>query len=187
VLDLTPEEILMYWSLLSPSQKEAFIAEKLAQGGLLELEGIKLPRGSRWTTQDTVFDRFAGIYHAFERLRNHVEECLEREEWREASARLFGAKYDSLPELLRKTEEKSDDPVTRYIIFLCGLQIANRVKKSHPDFWTDNKIERRELERELSKIEAMEESLPLESTDEEFIAWYRQMFLKVIDQPVDVT
>ena len=53
----------------------------------------------------SMFDRFAGIYHAFGCLRRYIDDATEDGRAKEASARLLGAKYDSLPCLLEKTLE----------------------------------------------------------------------------------
>ncbi|MCH7549698.1 MAG: hypothetical protein IH969_09235, partial [Candidatus Krumholzibacteriota bacterium] len=181
LLDLTPEQILTYWSLLTASQKEAFIAERLAAEGKLDLEGIPVGRGNRYVAHDTIFDRFAGIYHAFERLYRHVEECIERGEYREAEARLFGAKYDSMPQLLQKTDEKTKDPIMRYIVFLCGQQIADRVRRKEPQLWRQWKTERKQLEEQLKKLRAIESAVPIVGEDrEKFLSWYRRMFLTMV-------
>jgi hypothetical protein len=69
LLTLTAEEILRYWSLLSAEQREAFIndrASDLAIGTEISLPAQKL-RG-----EETMFDRFAGIFHAFGRLEHHT-------------------------------------------------------------------------------------------------------------------
>lgn len=182
--ELTPEEILMYWSLLSQAQKEAFIMEKLAGDG--ELQGLKT-RTHRYRAQDTIFDRFAGVYHAFEQLYRHVTDCIDRDETRDAEARMFGAKYDSLPELLQKTLETNNDPVMRYIIFLCAKQVAARVRRHRRVFWKSHKKERERLDGLLAHLPALAEALPLDDADRaSFLKWYESMFVRMIRQPEEI-
>ena len=99
--DLTPEEIFEYWSLLTPEQRASFIEQIVGLG--VELEGLPLRVRARTTSQTTLFDRFAGVFHAFGCLRRHIEQAIEAGRLHEAEARLFGAKYDSLPMLLGKS------------------------------------------------------------------------------------
>ena len=176
LMSLTAEEILMYWSLLSPSQQAAFIEEKLAAE--VELQGIPGVRGHRYDTKNTLFDRFAGIYHAFEMLFKHSSEAIDSGHDREATARLFGAKYDSLPLLLEKTLEKVDsDPVMPYLTHLCAQQIHDRIRKRHPEFWKDHRKDARTLGKMLREIPRLRERLAIEDRDE-FLEWYEEMFLK---------
>ncbi|MCA9428700.1 MAG: hypothetical protein KC994_26720, partial [Candidatus Omnitrophica bacterium] len=113
VARLTPEEILEYWSLLSAEQKAAFIQKKLeAQESL---EGIQI--GYRKTPLDghTLFDRFAGLFHAFASLRRNIKESIDQGNHRNAVALLYGKKFDSLPTLLKeRLDDQDQDPVNCY-------------------------------------------------------------------------
>ncbi len=178
--ELTPEEILLYWSLLTPAQRESFIEEKLGQSA--QLEGM-VKRSERYQTRDTVFDRFAGVYHAFERLHRHVLECVQRNEIRDAEARLFGEKYDSLPQLLSKTLEQSDDSIMRYIVFLCARQICDRLQNDAPEFMAERTDSIQRLNHWLNRIPDLADALPLDEDDrQDFLAWYEPMFLGMIEQ-----
>ncbi len=183
---LTPEEILMYWSLLSPTQREQFLLDKLTTEDGLTLEGLQTNRGQRYLAHDTLFDRFAGIYHAFEQHKRHLLSSLEAGDLQEVEARLFGVKYDSLPELLRKTIEQQADPVTRYLVVLCGRQLADTIRKADGAFWRDRRVARKNLETQLDRLNELERQLPLDGSDRaEFLAWYRTAFLQEAALPVD--
>lgn len=184
LLTLTPEEILMYWSLLSPAQQEQFILEKLVADA--QLEGITVDRGNRYAVQDTIFDRFAGIYHAFGRLRGHVVDSIEDDHLREADARLFGAKYDSLPVLLEKVQGRRDqDPVVRYVTFLCAQQLRDEISSEYPDFWRRRLRDASRLDELLKEILVVRAQLDLSQDPEadEFLAWFESMFLRRVHQP----
>ena len=159
LMTLTPEEILMYWSLLSEAQKEAFLTAKLA--GEAQLQGLATS-SCQGVTGDTIFDCFAGIYHAFEQLYRHVMACLDRGEARHAATRLFGAKYDALPELLRKTLAQNEDPVMRYLIFLCARQLCDRIRTRDDRLWHQHPQPAQELKTLLNHIPALADALPLE-------------------------
>jgi len=98
---------------------------------------------------------------------------------------LFGAKFDSLPELLVKTlEPENDDAVMQYIVFLCGKQVAQRVQQLDREFWKRHHKQRRRLENLLAEISRLEAALPLDEHErEEFLKWYQEMFLTMIQQP----
>ncbi len=187
VSTLTPEEILMYWSLLSLAQQEYFIAEKLAKDG--NLEGLPTGKTNRYITSNTVFDRFAGVYHAFEQLLGHVNRAIVDGEYREAEARMFGAKYDSLPVLLEKTiDRQGGDPVMNYVTFLCAKQVLERAKKVHSDFFRDRRKDAKHLEKMLGHFGAVRAKLDLKDEEAEaFLDWYERMFLKEIRLPETAT
>ena len=126
-----------------------------------------------------MFDRFAGIYHAFGCLGRHVEEAIAGGREAEAETRLLGAKYDSLPSLLEKTAaEERGDPVTRYVTFLCGKQLSDTVASRHPAFRHDRRAAFDRLDQSLARIEGLRASLGLEASEaERFLAWYEEHFL----------
>jgi len=183
LISLTPEEILMFWSLLSPEQQEYFIAEKLTQEAMLQ--GISAGNSHRYIANDTIFDRFAGAYHAFEQLISHVNEAIADGRESEAKIRLFGAKYDSLPQLLEKTLSREDgDDVMAYITFLCARQTYNRVARKNPDFMKINRKEAMALNRLLKKSSMIRGRLSSQMADStKFLNWFEKMFLRMIKQP----
>ena len=123
---LTAEEILLYWSLFSPTQRQAFILERLWSDA--EVEGLQAGGGRQSSTGDTMFARFAGIFHAFAALRKRVDTALEEDRPTEAETWLYGAQCDSLPTLLDKaTEPDESDPVLAYLVLLCAKQLRHHV------------------------------------------------------------
>ena len=104
------------------AEQRAFFIEKHA-GRDSTLEGLPIDRHEKIDDTDSLFARFAGIFHAFGALGRHIEAAITEKNPRDAELRLCGAKYDSLPSLLEKTiEDSSWDPVVRYVTFLCAQQ-----------------------------------------------------------------
>ena len=175
---LTPEEILQYWSLLSESQRQAFLADRLETDEALlgfAKASARPPLGSI----RTVFDRFSGVFHAFERLSTWVDDKLARDQEAEVTARLFGEKYDSLPVLLRKVLEREDqDTVIAYVTFLSAKQVVARVQDKWPSYWVDQRQARLKLEHTLEELAKIRADLPLMDPDrEEFLTWYEKLFV----------
>jgi len=176
---LTPEEILRYWSLLTPEQRQAFIEQRLGAGAPPQ----GLPIGGRTdplVATDTLFDRFGGLFHAFNRLRETALEALAAQRYPEVDARLLGAKYDSLPVLLQGYLDRDDaDPVLVYVAFLCAQQLWNRVRKDHRDYLRERKRESRTLTALLDCIPDLRTAIPLDGDPRqtEFLEWYEEMFL----------
>ena len=180
-LDLTPEEILEYWSLLTAAQR-ADLIERLT---IAELEGLPTAPRSALRSRNTVFDRFSGVYHAFGCLLRHVEEALADHWEREAEARLLGAKYDSLPSLLQKTlEARESDAIVRYVTFLCAKQLREHLRKRHREFFSSRRQHVAHLDTLLDHLDEVRSDLPLQTADAdaEFIEWYEAAFLKAVTQ-----
>ena len=182
LISLTPEEILMYWSLLSPAQQEYFIMEKLAKEATLQ--GLAAGDSHRYVMSDTVFDRFAGVYHAFEQLIKHVTDGIASGREKEAESRMFGAKYDSLPLLLKKTISREDgDDVMNYITFLCANQAKKRIAKAHSEFMKAHRKDAKVLNDLLKQLPMIRKKLSPQITDStRFLDWYEKMFLRMIEQ-----
>ena len=183
LISLTAQEILMYWSLLSPEQQAYFLTEKLSKEA--SWQGIGGPIKNRHITSNTVFDRFAGVYHAFEKLIRFVSDAIAEGKEREAVARFFGAKYDSLPQLLEKTLSHEDcDDVMIYITFLCAKQAYKRVAQAYPEFMNTNQTNAHALNQLLKHLPVIRERLsPQMDNSAGFLEWYESMFLRMIQQP----
>ncbi len=185
---LTPEEILQYWSLLTPAQRVAFIEER--GGSEAAFEGLALPATTRLTEEPSMFSRFAGIYHAFECLARQIDEALAEGRVREAEARLLGAKLDSLPQLLDKSfdkaEQESDgDPVAAYVTFLAARQLLDQVRANHPGFLKERKAQVQALRDSLDRTRMLRKKLDCGPDSVVFLDWYETQFLRRVDRTRD--
>ena len=182
--ELTPEEILEYWSLLTAAQRAAFI-ERLTQDSL---EGLPTAIRDPLRSKDTLFDRYAGIYHAFGCLSRHVETAFKERREAEAEARLLGARYDSLPSLLEKTLARDDaDPIVRYVTLLCAKQLRDDLFGRYRPFFKTRKKGLAALDRLLAQLPDLKDALPLPDDDdrEAFLDWYESAFLRPARLPGD--
>jgi hypothetical protein len=174
--EITPEEILQWWSLLTQAQRAAFLEERAALGE--ELEGI--PLATRKIDREkltTVFDRFAGVYHAFGCLHRSIEDALKERRYRDAEARLVGAKHDSLPSLLAKLKKRTDaDPVLQYVTFLCAQQLTRALERTQKDFVRTLAGRTAELETLLEHVKELKAQLEAQNVPADFLEWYEQQF-----------
>ncbi len=178
LLSLTPEEILRFWSLLSPEQKQRFLEEKAVR--FLAEQGLVTVPTDIDDRPDSMFDRFAGIFHAFASLEKRVEEALDQGVEREAVYRLFGNKYDSLPNLIDKVlADDEGDLVNRYLTLLTARQLLRRLDAKNPDFFKKHNRSAQELGEQLKGTERLKAQLALgdASEHEEFLDWYEKNFL----------
>lgn len=177
---LSPEEILRYWSLLSDEQRSTFIERRLEDAGALE--GLQVTRG-RLPAVETVFDRVAGVFHAFERQYRRLSAAIGNGEMKEAQATLFGRKYDSLPVLLQMiTQEENRDAVMSYLTFLCARQLLTRIETDHPLFIEKCGDDRTHLIQELDRLGDLRDALMADDDGRgPFLEWYEEMFGGVLD------
>jgi len=175
---LTAEEILQYWSLLTADQRASFLEGHL--GIDAQLEGLSVTRRDALRSHGTMFDRFAGIYHAFGCLRRYVDESVEDGREKEAKSRILGAKYDSLPCLLEKTLESEDrDPINRYVTFLCAQQTMAAARRDHPQLFEGGPAHTRVLDEMMSRLPQLRREVAETGLQnvEQFLAWFEPAFL----------
>ena len=178
--EMSPDEIIEYWSLLSAEERADFIELHATLGE--NIEGIPVADlDNKLGSGDTLFDCFAGVFHAFGCLRRNIEEALDDERCSDAEMRLLGAKYDSLPELLRKLLEREDaDPVLDYVTFLTAKQLRDSLRKHAPQFFRDRKSLLRKLDRLIAK--GIERRVRVFRSDDPraraFLEWFEPVFLK---------
>ncbi len=175
--ELTPDEILKYWSLLSAEQRTAFLERRMFES----VEGLAKPTETLIDTTESVFHRFSGIFHAFGHLYRHLCESLDAERISDAECRLLGAKYDSLPELLRKVVDQDEsDPLFVYITFLTAKQLRVELGKKYEWFFNHRTDMIEELDHLIAQGLERRSQIELDGDDdaaESFFNWFETMFL----------
>jgi hypothetical protein len=181
LLDLSPAEILRYWALLTVEQRAAFIESRarLPNGD----DDPLLARLAPLTVETSLFDRFAGIFHAFNCLEDRAREAIESDNHREADYRLFGRKYDSLGTLLDRVLEEvrneAGDPVEQYVITLCAKQLLRQLGREFPEYWKEHERDVRELRGRIDEALALRTRLgQADDTMPAFLEWFERWFLK---------
>jgi hypothetical protein len=189
LLSLTAADILRYWALLTPEQRAAFldarmgaIPEALAQLGI---DGHPLAQ-----TQSSIFDTFAGIYHAFGALEQFVVDALQAGRVKEAEYRLLGKKYDSLPSLIERVQKQPDetDLVSRYVMVLCAKQLVRRVERDASEFRERHASAFRALKAQIARAERVRDQLSFGTADERvaFLEWFERWFLTRAEPQAEV-
>ncbi|MDW3846331.1 hypothetical protein NMK34_06890 [Micromonospora sp. BRA006-A] len=179
LLDLTPADILRYWSMLTAEQRSAYLAQ---HGGKLPGTGADLAvESGPFKPVDTIFDRFAGIFHGFASLGRAVRKALDEGRIEEARFRMFGAKYDSLPVLIEQVaDDSAGDPLDRYLMVLCAQQLADDARDGFPAFWESDPTGASRLEQALPVRVVLRKQLVARNDAEmaAFLDWYEPGFLK---------
>jgi hypothetical protein len=181
LLNLTVADILRCWASLTPEQKAILLEERYQElAGPVSALSPKAPLGRLQGA--SIFDAFAGIFHAFSSLERNVMKALAAGREKEAVYLLFGKKYDSLPRLLDRVldEEKQLDAVNRYVILLCARQLLDRAR-SVETFRLEHRDEFRDVDARLARTAALREAFTFGETAEErgaFLDWFEAWFLK---------
>lgn len=176
LMSLTAEDILEYWSLLTPEQREAFISERLPSLDLANNLTVLLPKAE---PVNSMFDRFAGIFYAFGQLERHVRRALDAGRESEAIYRLLGEKYDSLPALIERVRgDKEGDRVNRYVTLLSAASTLRHIGRDYPDFRRDHHAEFQRVEQSLQYLETLRDQFEFGDAAERhrFFDWFESMF-----------
>ena len=175
--------ILRYWSLLTYDQRAAFLEAKTLEKGLAKEDADLIARVKIEYTEETFFDRFAGVFHAFSCLENDVREKLTATRENEADYRIFGKKYDSLGTLLERVfaDTANTDDMERYILLLCARQMLNELGRDYPEYWRRRRSEVQSLETSLQRVQEIRDRLLHTENAKDmpaFLAWFDGWFLK---------
>ncbi len=185
---LSVKDILRYWSLLTAEQRNEFIqlraTELLGDGGS-EL----VPKLRQTEDLDTIFDRFAGMFHAFECVERLVAEAHAANNEKAALYRIFGTKHDSLGNLLQRVHADPErDPVEKYVIAMCARQLCRELRKQWPELWQAHPASTTELEALLRVSETLRAEIIAKNPAEmaSFLDWFDRWFLsraRPLEQP----
>ncbi len=184
VLDLTPAQILKYWALLTAEQRAAFVEAHAPEIASTSEGAALLARYAPLSGHDTLFDRFAGIFHAFGCLERSVRAALQEENEKEATYRLFGQKCDSLGSLLTRIEKDAadgkGDAVEHYVIVLCARQLIQELKRDFREYWGEHARDHGHLVEQVERLGEIRSRLIGRNPDEmpRFLDWFDGWFLK---------
>ncbi len=177
---LSAADILRYWALLTLEQRAAFIEARVRIAGDDDPLVAKL---APLPNETTLFDRFAGVFHAFECLEQRVREALEEGHTREANYRLFGKKYDSLGSLLERVVADvtagKGDRVEHYVVILCAKQLVRELGRDYRDYWREHRDAAKELDALIDSASSLRSSLAASGPEmPAFLDWFEKWFLK---------
>lgn len=181
---LTVADILRCWSLLTQEQRSAFLAER---GHLLT--GVAVPMSRRWlAATDSMFDRFAGIFHAFGGLERSVRKALDDPDHpgRDAEHRLFGCKHDSLGHLLdRALADAQLDDLSRYVLWLCAAQAWQTLQDEFPAFFAQHRQQAKEVVDRFRRIDELRARLVAKDPQAmaAFLEWFEPHFRRRAEVP----
>ena len=182
LLQLSTSDILRYWSLLSAEQRAAFIDSRAVDLAGTGTGTDLVVRAKIALDNDTLFDRFAGFFHAFGCLERAVRKALDEGQTKQASYRLFGKKYDSLGTLLESVSAQREtiDAVDGYVILMCCKQLCTEIAKDYSEYWHEQVDNAKKLNSRIADLSSVRDRLLKENEDGfgEFLTWFDKWFLK---------
>jgi hypothetical protein len=159
-------------------------------GGLMAVvdDGAKLG--------NDIFERCAGVFHAFAQLEERVCMALDENRPRQAAALMFGERFDSLPTVLDRVLTGEDgaggaqelSAVDRYLVLMCAVQLCKRVRELAAGFWGEYSQQAASVVTKLNQRAVLREQL-CESDPGQmpaFMDWFDTWFLKraePVEQP----
>jgi hypothetical protein len=188
---LTLAQILKYWAQLTPEQRTTYLDGNFPALADARPNTPTLPISPTAPLETSVFDRFAGIFHAFHCLERTILNAIAADNLRDAESRLFGRHIDSLGFLLERlmpnanpkpedqTPRDEHDDVDRYVMFLCAQQLCDQVERQHRAFWNAHRDDVAELNGVLAKREALRDALVARNPPglDAFLSWFERWFL----------
>jgi hypothetical protein len=185
ILNWSAADILKSWACLTPEQKAILLEERYHEMVTAASQsGDKAPPPLQ--SPHSIFDEFAGIFHAFSSLERNALQSLKEGREKQAIYLLFGRKYDSLHRLLDRIldEEKNLDSVNRYVMLLCAQQVVAGIReyiRNHDnDFGFRRKTEINDLENRLDSIKTLRNEFSFGKSPEDrakFLDWFEEWFL----------
>jgi hypothetical protein len=181
LLQLSTADILRYWSLLSAEQRAAFIDSRATDLAGMGTGSDLVVKSKLALDNDTLFDRFAGFFHAFGCLERAVRKSLDDGQPKQANYRLFGKKYDSLGTLLERVAAQREtlDAIDGYVILMCCKQLCIELAKDYPDYWREQVDNTKKLNDRLTNLASVRDRLLKDNEDGfgDFLNWFDKWFL----------
>jgi len=179
---LSAADILRYWSLLTAEQRAVFLEARAPQLSLSGQGADLVTRAKIALDHDTVFDRFAGYFHAFGCLERAVRAALEEGHEKKANYRLYGKKYDSLGSLLDRvsSEQNKIKNVDRYVIVMCAQQLCREIDGNYPAYRKAHSADAMLLEARCTGLSEEIRGQLIEQNGDgfsDFLDWFDRWFL----------
>jgi len=177
---LSASDILLSWTLRTPAEQAAFHERRTRDETAAEDPLARV--AARLAQEESLFDRFAGHFHAFQCRERQLREAIESGQTRVADHRLFGEGLDSLGALLdRLAEPASEDSkaVQFHVLALSALQLVDEVRRSFPDYWRAHAEAAQRLDAKLEHARRHRATLiERDPTLGPFLDWLEPRFLR---------
>lgn len=183
---LPVHDILQYWSLLKPEQRQAFLEKRAHLLAPAEASQVMVRLDERDVVPDDMFQRCAGVFHSFASLETRVRDALAAKRVGQAAAWVFGERFDSLGSLLERVSADTGvqgdalSDVDRYLILMSGQQLCNELRRDEPEFWASYPPQATRLQERLARRTEVRRRLQSAGSGdmEAFLDWFDKWFLR---------
>ncbi len=185
IADLTYQDILKHWALLSVTLRGDNLEEVLNRKTPLDGETVPSRRtDGGMAPGETMFSAFSGIFHAFIVLRDRLDDALDRGRLRSVATRLVGQRHDSLPTLLTKLLESEDvDDARKLVGLLSARELVEHVLTREPALLAEHAAGLEKLEAQLAGLDTIWAGIDLKTgarhgeDPDLFRRWYEAQWL----------
>jgi hypothetical protein len=179
--DLSAEQILAIYADMSADRRQLLMMNAMFKKLILANQAGEITRLDEQVVNEEFFSEYAEIFHAFQRLKQRLQDALEAENIALVDYYLTGQGMDSLPTLIERTTDDNGDgvkPVTAYLLLLSAREI-----------YQDEALSKRPMvEQKLcaldKSIHSIKTSSRIQLEDnsparrETFFHWFEQQFFK---------
>lgn len=177
-MTLTPAELLALWAIPD-------LRSRLEKAGRLQGE-----RGPTEPDLDgappatvSMFEQFAGVYHAFQGLKTRIGEMVAAGRVRAAAVLLYGRGLDSPCTVLELVRDQADDDLAlAYVTFRCARHLLDAVETDHQSLATELPRQRQELIGVVAHHDRLRRALIESAAEseraelEQFLVWFDDQF-----------
>lgn len=125
---------------------------------------------------DSIFERFAGVFHGFASLRRRVTLAVSVGEKKRAASLVYGRSFESLSRLLRALDMDAD-PVLAYVVLASAHDFVTWARAKYP--WMEKG--REHAAAELNELLASAQTLRQQLIEDDpsladFLPWFDEQF-----------
>lgn len=178
---LSAEQILAIYAGMSLERRQMMLLNAKVRALVLAKQAGELTSASDSQVMEQFFCEYAEIFNAFSKLKQKLERTLEAEQFKQLDYYLTGMGVDSLPSLIKRSQETDGEKtlraVTTYILLLSALEIYRNAK-----FKSRTNVEKvkRQLERSINAFKKGEHlKLENETNRVAFFKWFEKEFFRV--------
>jgi hypothetical protein len=181
---LTAREVLRCWAELDDASRAEYLQDVAARHGWQTGDGPMEPDAPEQEvpeTLDSFFSEFAGVFQAFARLSERVDEALSAKDSREADRWLFasGITVKTFVDHLAAAPDAERDPALELIELLLVNDLLGRSRTRWKKYSRDRESRLTELESRVNGLlNHTRRLLHEQGVDPPFLAWLEEEFPK---------
>lgn len=176
--ELTPAEIFALWSIPELHERLAALAEGKARPGHDE-DDFEWA-GSVSAPAPSMFERFAGVFHAFSSLRSRIDAAMADNKHLQAGRAMYAEQFDSPLYALKLVADRADEDLAlAYVTYVSASLLDQYVHRTYPSLTRSLRTQRAVLVKQLQLKSHLRELIIERSDDPDmgrFLDWFDHHF-----------